>query len=1020
MLFVRLFVCVPLYVCPQVCSVLPNALQDVEAVSPAGAQKAAAACNARHKAWLARSPHGQQRWKPPKVHRRSVVSCLRRVDAQLRTSTAWDGLIHVQFDSDKVDWAPAQWRTWPSFAICGDQAGDNTSMIHAASYKLGLNVLEFWDWSHGCANDMKLGLQGCGLWSLQVLLLVVHNLGHGPERDEMLRFAQINECLAFLFKHFQADTCDLFKARAPAMLKELGDKVDFLEGKSANQSLWEYLKNESAFPKLEHPCRLCQFMGFQQRNVELLETWTVRLFKSELLALECDWLHGSAVNERIPVKTSVLAAADDVVTTSSGVAHPDVKLLRGGQVNAVVISVLTLGEQTHQRLIGGITRLSEPVQLWRGKSAKDTRSCSECSEWLLRQHKGEFYEHMFKIFKVFSSDAFMSAAGFLEFQEVADDDKAAVLEEDARMAHVFGQYGLVLFAQRFRRCMYAFVGWPHRLFRMLLSDNEAKAVVSEFKQDYEVYTRLRAVEDPPAALLAILDRSPFMLPKTKQWVEALQHCEWQATESVLSMASEKCCSMSSSLPIEEFIHYMKNMKRARASKRLRRPQRAMATVIGQEMLRKRFHFQVFDVDTSATSSKKRRTSITDFQAKPGCESIKLDGIATLKQKASYYSPVANDLGRTALDRVVLKEVDSSGDFGALKKLGMSVLCDASRPFVFRTQPAVGKGMEWHIGLFAIGGTGACAQKVDLVHSPSKAKQLVVVPDEKMPPSMLCITDWADFVARPVSWKSWSWQMQEMPESKTHWPPAVRLFVTGEERPLLQLAAEQAWWGLDTQELHTVADGNKIARPADLSEFSLLFEMTKTILKKGDAEVLEILKQRLVEKQPDDEFEDALLELDEAHQVIDQNDVKEITAAQQRTRTSKTAFASFAHDYVQKKKAVRGPAPAKPKAGGKKKKDAAAIPYRPLPENAKIPQSEAKTYLPPGGHIWQCRTSNAWAARVPPLKPVHRSWRKHGHEGAVFACVQEAWKQWCVLEGVDPSDCPVAGVFGAGVAPASSA
>ena len=101
--------------------------------------------------------------------------------------------------------------------------------------------------------------------------------------------------------------------------------------------------------------------------------------------------------------------------------------------------------------------------------------------------------------------------------------------------------------------------------------------------------------------------------------------------------------------------------------------------------------------------------------------------------------------------------------------------------------------------------------------------------------------------------------------------------------------------------------------------------------------------------------------------------------------------------------------AKPKSAAKKGKVGEKL-IKSLPENAQIPQSEAKTYLPPGGKIWQDRGSASWCARVPPFKPVARSWRKHGHESALYQVVAETWKQWCILEGKEPSECPVSGVF----------
>ena len=870
------------------CSVFSNAAKDI------GAKRSTVVrdCNARHLAWLRRGPEqAAAKWRPPKFHRRSVVAGLRRMDNQIRVSTHWDGIVSLQYKPAQDGWGDTAWRTWPSLTFCGDQAGDNTSMVHCCGHKLNMNLTEWWDWSHGCANDMKDSMKTVGLWPLQILLLVVHNLGHGPERDEMLRFHQINESLKFLFEHFDAKNCELFKARAPAILQEMSHKVDFKEDMTANESLFEHLKQDSAYPKIGHQTRMCQFMGFQERNQELLDDWTCRLFKAELLALECDWLSSAAVKQRLKVNTDVLEEAGKETTTSKRVVHPDVKLLRGGQQNAVCITVLTLGEPTHKRLIAGVTLLSEPVQKWRGTSAKSTRSPAETRDWLCQQMQGDFSEHVWDIWNVFCSDAFIRKAGFLGFEDAPLQDKLVVLEEDDRMCAVFGKFGIHLFAARIRRCFYAWHGWPHRLFRILLSDEDARDVIAAFKSDYESYHQLQRVVNPCNELQEILGRSVFTLPKAKQWVCAFQASAWTKTDDIMQMAHEKAGGLSSSLMVEEFIHYMKNMKRSKTGKRLRRPHRAMATVIGQQLLETRFDFKPVVVQASV-GGKRRKVSESGFVVAKDTETLDLSGIATLKQKASYYSPTAADLCRLSTDRVVMQNMASHKQYQQLKNTSMNVMCDSSRAFVFRERKMIGGGDAcWYMGLFNVKGSGAVAQRVNLVESPSKSKLLYVVP-EPIEPTMLLVTSWTNYVARPTRWQSWSWQCTHMPEVKGNVAAANRLFVTDQERPLTKLAAEQAWWDLDTTDLKHVASGCKLAVSAGASEFMLLFEMTSEVLGTDDDGTLKVLLQRLEQAQPDETFMDALMELDEAQQVVDQRDVEEITQAHTKIRASNQVFASL--------------------------------------------------------------------------------------------------------------------------------
>ena len=165
------------------------------------------------------------------------------------------------------------------------------SSMRCMLYKLVMGIMSWWDWSHGAAADLKRVLQDLKLWPLQIIMLVCNNVGFGPKRDEMLRLHQAQAIIQWLFQVFTAETCDLSIARAPDMPEELGAKLPVLEGMTANQSLWMNLKGKYEYPRLGYKTRMAQFLVFQERNSVLLGEWTERLFKAELLSLECGWLN---------------------------------------------------------------------------------------------------------------------------------------------------------------------------------------------------------------------------------------------------------------------------------------------------------------------------------------------------------------------------------------------------------------------------------------------------------------------------------------------------------------------------------------------------------------------------------------------------------------------------------------------------------------------------------------------------------------------------------------------------------
>ena len=539
--------------------------------------------NRRHKAWLLNGRFAKQAWRPTKYFRKATVQVLKNLDSHLKVSTPWSGLKHLQYVKPEENlagevqgWRSHNWRTWPSLTSCQDEGPDMVSSMHASQYTLLLNIMEWWDWSHGCSADAKLVLGQLELWPLMILLLVVSNTGHGPERDEMLRFHQLNESLQWLFTNFEASTSDLFQTRAPQMLEELGSKIVFEEGLSANECLYQFLRVNAEYPKLGTKGRMAQFLGWHERNDELLGEWTSRLFKAEVLALEHDWLAGKAVTDRIKITASSAQAAVDPGSTST-VAQADVKLLRGAQVNAVVIAVLTLEQQQHKRIVHGITAIMKPLQIWRGRSAKHTRSVKECRVWWQEQQKGAFIQHLLDTFAVLKQPQFIKDCDFHAFQFLGHYGPGdAQYEEDERMAALFGDMDLRLNAARLRRCIYSFYGLPHSLTDVHWDKNSRQ--VERFQKLCRVWVKLqehRARFGLDKLAEDYYNRSQFRKISTMHWWHAFNQENWVCSAKIKDFAHEQAGGMSSSLIVEEQVHYMKNSKQARAARRVRRPQRAM-------------------------------------------------------------------------------------------------------------------------------------------------------------------------------------------------------------------------------------------------------------------------------------------------------------------------------------------------------------------------------------------------------------------------------------------------------------
>ena len=986
-----------------------------------------ASVNTRHTLWTGRRSlvtKGRDGWRPRQFHRASVEHYVARIDNQVGTSTWWPGLKHIRYREGSGTWSKANWRRWPCLGHVADQGGDGVSAVHAMLYLMSLNLFALWDPSHGAQRDLKDAFSDVGLWPLVLLLLVVVNLGHGPEKDECLRFSQINDLLDWLFKTFTAADCHLFQARAPDLRAEMGSKLKVGEGQSEMEAVRESLRHDSKYPKLGEKTKLCEFLGWQRALPDLLRTWHRRLFKAELLSLECDWLTGRLVKERLVVSQQVLDRAEEVSTTNPKVTTADVKLLRGCQVNAAVIVILLLEAPTHKRLVSIMARVPEAVAAWEGNARKTCKSTEENRAWFAQQFDGGYVAVLEAVAATLTTQKTLRESGFFVYEGFAGDDLEDRIVEDERMAHVMGNLALRVIAHRFRRWLYLLVGWPQRQLSSLVP-RLCQPMVDDFMYDSEVFDVLSRIGSPFEPLAKVLLRSPFHLTPTVQFQAAYEETGGRSTDDTVRLASDRA-SLTTSMVCEEQVHFGKNSTQLKGSKRARRTEKTMAVCVGRKLCSRRFRYEEVEADQALTR-KRQRLSKEAFRASVASCSVSLDGIATEESKASYYSPLPMDMGRSALDLSLLREVYEFDVMASLEDVDLNIMCDSRHPFVFRRRAIVGSSYGWQHGLFHISGTSACSLPVT-IRAVDEHPEFEYVDFEEpsgVTPPPLPVLEWTCITARPTAWKPPSFWASRCPNSPL--PPAVRAHVWGEELLLLVWLAHLAFLLYDTVQLAMIARIHKIHVSSGRSLFTMLYEMIAAVLQIDDEFViLDKMRQRLVGLQPEEDY-DLLLDVEEAQELLTKEDQKDVVDEQKKADSKKGAFKSFANEYVQRRHEARQRRAAAGGAGGVGGGHGAAgagAPARPqLPGNCRITHGDGARFMPPGGKLWQSRVKQAWLARTPPLKPVMRKWETHGHEQSQYLVIVEAWKQHCQLEGILLANCPMGGVYdhiGAPVAGAGGA
>ena len=200
----------------------------------------------------------------------------------------------------------------------------------------------------------------------------------------------------------------------------------------------------------------------------------------------------------------------------------------------------------------------------------------------------------------------------------------------------------------------------------------------------------------------------------------------------------------------------------------------------------------------------------------------------------------------------------------------------------------------------------------------------------------------------------------------------------------------------------------------------------SVLKCSDAETIAWMRRRIVCMRGGMEYEDELLNIDEAMKSLDASDEKVLQKNKDNVQSRKAALASFNGEYrdrvakhkaevekKEKEEAAKGKKGAgrgrgRGKGGASGSDAPAAAPAPPL-NLATIEQSDAKRHMPPGGSLWKSRTDSTWNSRLQPLSKHTATWARYGEEASLRIVVSECWADWCLLNGIDIEQCPMTGL-----------
>ena len=443
-------------------------------------------------------------------------------------------------------------------------------------------------------------------------------------------------------------------------------------------------------------------------------------------------------------------------------------------------------------------------------------------------------------------------------------------------------------------------------------------------------------------------------------------------------------------------------------KKLGRPERAAATLIEKKVLSQVHRFKEQKPECSAVV-RGMECPASFYQAAMKDTSIPARTMVSTCPTTSWWSPGPGRITCPCADLVLLRYAHAYDKWSQLQHCWLGMLTRFQHSMMLRrVTPTPG------IWAFALGPCSDSAVVVWPAHEIflPDIGSAYYAPRLSEEPELWAVTAAADFEACTFQWRSPAYAASELPscDKKKKLLP-VR---SSEVMPLLQLAARNAFWSLSLASLQSLGKYLGCDNGPDL--LSMLLHLLEHILPEESEEArLALAGRRMVEfKKKNRSTENDMLEIDEAHEWLDKNDVTSLRRDGDARKSLHVEAKEFGHRFREKKKELRtkvvAPPPAKKakKAGGK----AAAAPPAKLtvPKTDKIPQAIAKTLSPPGSFVWVSRSPGAWNGKLPPFGAHTRGWTKHTERSALVLVLRAIWEDYSDLHGLALEECPVVGLF----------
>lgn len=404
-----------------------------------------------------------------------------------------------------------------------------------------------------------------------------------------------------------------------------------------------------------------------------------------------------------------------------------------------------------------------------------------------------------------------------------------------------------------------------------------------------------------------------------------------------------------------------------------------------------------------------------FQVDANSVSLDLKTIEGVESPPSWWSPKTENATAPAADLAVLRECHKRGAMHLLDNAWLGAIGQISHKVCIWVACATFPQVWWYVPFHHFPGSGVVAWPVALSKFGGGRNSVTILEFDLGLQRVVVLPILSLEGVRGFSWawRSNAWLRLRLPASAQASAMGIRAVASSAEEPILHVVAKAAWFAFDAAMIkrlrahagHPLACGNAL--------LEVLVEATAAILEVSEEAALDICYKRIAHLKGMASFSSHLLQVDEAAEVMDRNDVRAFHNQQKQASERAAELKSLARDYVARRSRVSASGSSAPSRRGARPVAARkkGLPTTLPADLSKIKHSDIKKFVPEDGRVWKSNHSQAWIGHVPPNATVSRAWRRYGETESLRLILVAVWQQHCDLHGLSYRDCPLQGVLG---------